>query len=35
MGYVVEEDAETLIRKLEGQGKRVKIINDDEEEEDQ
>ena len=33
MGYVVEEDADTLIRKLEGQGKRVKIINDDEEEE--
>lgn len=31
-GYIIEEDADTLIKKLESQGKKVKIINDDEEE---
>ena len=29
----IEESADALIKKLEGQGKKVKIINDDEEEE--
>jgi hypothetical protein len=28
-GYIIEDSADQLIKKLEGQGKRIKILNDD------
>lgn len=30
-GVIIEDSIDTLIKKLEGQGKKVKIINEDEE----
>ncbi len=31
-GVIIEESIDTLIKKLEGQGKKIKILNDDEDE---